>query len=63
MSTHFHRFDLQSLQEIAPAGPPQDVSVHLVNLTRAVVTWRPPEADLQHGHITGYQILIPRDIR
>ncbi|XP_064079407.1 LOW QUALITY PROTEIN: roundabout homolog 1-like [Macrobrachium nipponense] len=41
----------------APAGPPQDVSVHLVNLTRAVVTWRPPEADLQHGHITGYQIV------
>ncbi|XP_037789931.1 roundabout homolog 1-like [Penaeus monodon] len=41
----------------APAGPPQDVSVHLVNLTHASVTWRPPEADLQHGVITGYQIL------
>ncbi|ROT74100.1 Roundabout-like protein 2, partial [Penaeus vannamei] len=40
-----------------PAGPPQDVSVHLVNLTHASVTWRPPEADLQHGVITGYQIL------
>ncbi|XP_069939471.1 protein sax-3-like isoform X2 [Cherax quadricarinatus] len=41
----------------APAGPPQDVSVHLVNLTHASVTWRPPDADLQHGLITGYQIL------
>lgn len=40
----------------APAGPPQDVSVHLVNLTHASVTWRPPEADLQHGVITGYQV-------
>nr|XP_045610219.1 roundabout homolog 1-like [Procambarus clarkii] len=41
----------------APAGPPQEVSVHLVNLTHASVTWRPPDADLQHGLITGYQIL------
>ncbi|CAL4130164.1 unnamed protein product, partial [Meganyctiphanes norvegica] len=40
-----------------PAGPPQDVNVHLMNLTCAAITWRPPVADLQHGPITGYQVV------
>lgn len=41
-----------------PDEPPQDIAVHLVNLTAISITWQPPSGDRINGVLLDYRIVI-----
>ena len=51
---------MQSLQFhlTAPGAPPQNLIAHSPSTGNVTVVWSPPLLELQHGIITGYQILF-----
>ena len=40
----------------APGGPPQNVNFTIIGSTSFTITWDSPEASLQYGVITGYDL-------
>ncbi|OWA51630.1 Roundabout-like protein 2 [Hypsibius exemplaris] len=44
--------------EDVPDEPPQDIDVHLVNLTTITITWQPPSVDHINGRLVDYRILL-----
>ncbi|XP_017565290.2 neogenin 1a isoform X7 [Pygocentrus nattereri] len=39
-----------------PGGPPQNLTVEVLNSKSFMVRWQPPPPDIQNGEITGYKI-------
>lgn len=39
-----------------PAGPPLNIQIQSISSIELVVTWAPPQSDLQNGEILGYNV-------
>ncbi|XP_035431498.2 roundabout homolog 1 [Spodoptera frugiperda] len=47
----------QTLDDV-PDGPPINIEMFILNTTTVHLKWSPPEAHLQNGIITGYNVLV-----
>lgn len=43
---------------LVPDGPPTNIEMVIINATTVHLKWSPPEAHLQNGQITGYNVLV-----
>ncbi|XP_069737078.1 netrin receptor DCC [Phaenicophaeus curvirostris] len=57
-----HELSVSTLSDV-PSGPPQNVSLEVVNSRSIKVTWLPPPPGTQNGFITGYKIRHRRTTR
>ncbi|KAL7854727.1 hypothetical protein SRHO_G00169170 [Serrasalmus rhombeus] len=46
-----------------PGGPPQNLTVEVLNSKSFMVRWQPPPPDIQNGEITGYKIRYRKGLR
>ena len=52
----YSSFVVISTTEIAPTGPPLNVTILILLPTSLTLSWSPPELNLQNGVITGYHV-------